>query len=50
MRTTAITINKGYVGEATVTKNLAAAASPAGFNLVMLEMGLTRLRSSKSGK
>ena len=30
MRTIAITINKGGVGKATVTKNLATAASPAG--------------------
>ena len=48
MRTTAITINKGGVGKATVTKNLAAAASPAGFNVVMLEIGLISLQSPKS--
>ena len=48
MRTIAITINKGGVGKATVTKNLATTASPAGFNVVMLDMGLISLRSSKS--
>ena len=48
MRTIAITINKGGVGKANLTKNLATATSPAGFNVVMLDMGLISLRSSKS--
>lgn len=38
MRTVAITINKGGVGKTTLTKNVATAASEAGFNVLILDM------------
>ena len=46
MRTIAITINKGGV-EGDRDEDLATAASTAGFSVVMLDMGLISLRSSK---
>lgn len=38
MRTVAVTINKGGVGKTTLTKNLATAATAAGFNVLILDM------------
>lgn len=38
MRTVAITINKGGVGKTTLTKHLAAAATAAGQNVLILDM------------
>lgn len=38
MKTVATTINKGGVGKTSLTKNLATAATAAGFNVVILDM------------
>lgn len=38
MRTIAVTINKGGVGKTTLTKNLATAATTAGFSVLILDM------------